>query len=121
MRSLPEDNLKYPVRIKLPNGSGSGFYLATNKGEFYLVTAAHVLYKSENGRLIDSLNADHCELVCYEKSDDNKITHGVDFSKIEIKKDLSRDVALLKLAKTGDEKLEFCDGVVLVSPQSNQK
>jgi Trypsin-like peptidase domain len=43
LRAIPEDNLAYPVLIKLSNGSeGSGFYLSTPT-VLYLVTANHVI------------------------------------------------------------------------------
>jgi len=53
-RAIPEDNLAYPVLIKLGNGNfGSGFYLST-KDSTYLVTAKHVLFDPATNRLLDS-------------------------------------------------------------------
>ncbi|KKR76113.1 MAG: hypothetical protein UU21_C0018G0024, partial [Candidatus Levybacteria bacterium GW2011_GWA2_40_8] len=64
MRSLPDDNLSYPVLLETPNGSGSGFYFRTDK-KIFLVTALHVLYQKENNTW--SLNSDDLKLTSYDK------------------------------------------------------
>lgn len=53
-KSIPDDNLAYPVRIDLSNCGngntsvqGSGFFLNTGTEE-YLVTARHVLFNMRN-------------------------------------------------------------------------
>jgi hypothetical protein len=44
MRAIPDDNLAYPVQIRLATGaSGSGFFLNTG-GATFLATARHVLF-----------------------------------------------------------------------------
>lgn len=46
VRSMPDDNLAYPVFIQLHDGStGSGFFLNSDKA-IYLVTARHVLFEA---------------------------------------------------------------------------
>jgi hypothetical protein len=53
MRSIPDDNLAYPVLISVGTSStGTGFYLNTDEA-IYLVTAKHVLIKQETGTPID--------------------------------------------------------------------
>src|SRR5271166_2532588 len=52
--ALPDDNLGYPVLIKLNNGNtGSGFYLKSGTA-LYLVTAKHVLYNPQTQTLLDT-------------------------------------------------------------------
>jgi hypothetical protein len=43
-RALPEDNLAYPVLVTTSEGSGTGFFLASDE-TVYFVTARHVVYK----------------------------------------------------------------------------
>src|ERR1700721_4474284 len=47
-RSIPDDNLSYPVLIQLPDGKASGFFLNT-ANSVYLVTAKHVLFTPPTG------------------------------------------------------------------------
>lgn len=62
-RSLPDDNLAYPVLIKLSNGdSGSGFFFKSNTA-VYLVTAKHVLFDPNTQQLRDT----RMEIVSYSK------------------------------------------------------
>lgn len=49
-RSIPDDNLAYPVLVQLPDGLSSGFYL--NSGtSMYLVTAKHVMFDPQTGHM----------------------------------------------------------------------
>ena len=48
---LPEDNLAYPVRIEVPGGGGTGFFVRRER-EIFLVTARHVLFDITNGQLV---------------------------------------------------------------------
>ena len=50
-RAMPDDNLAYPVLITLKTGGGSGFYLNA-KTAIYLVTAKHVLFDPNTGKLL---------------------------------------------------------------------
>jgi Trypsin-like peptidase domain len=64
-RSIPDDNLAYPVHIVLKDGKpgqGSGFYLDTGE-KVYLVTARHVLLDP----LTKKLHAPTAEVVSYSK------------------------------------------------------
>jgi hypothetical protein len=57
MRYLPDDNLSYPIRLTLDDGSfGSGFYLNFNGKDLYIVTARHVLCKEEDGKYVIRTN-----------------------------------------------------------------
>ncbi len=49
-RSIPEDNLAYPVLVQFPDGLASGFYLNTLTST-YLVTAKHVILDPQSGHL----------------------------------------------------------------------
>lgn len=49
MRSLPDDNLAYPIKITFAaGGSGTGFFLNTDDA-IYIATAKHVLYDPKKG------------------------------------------------------------------------
>jgi Trypsin-like peptidase domain len=49
-RSIPDDNLAYPVFVQFPDEQASGFYLNSNNS-IYLVTAKHVLFSPATGLL----------------------------------------------------------------------
>lgn len=48
-RSIPDDNLAYPVLIEVPGELASGFYLNTGTS-IYLITAKHVIFDPQTGR-----------------------------------------------------------------------
>jgi hypothetical protein len=47
---LPEDNLAYPVRIEVPGGGGTGFFVRRDR-DIFLVTAKHVLFDTMTGQI----------------------------------------------------------------------
>jgi Trypsin-like peptidase domain len=49
-RSIPDDNLAYPVLVQFPDEQASGFYINTATAS-YLVTAKHVLFDPTTGRI----------------------------------------------------------------------
>jgi hypothetical protein len=49
-QDIPEDNLSYPVLLKVGDGSGSGFFY-NKKEATYLITAKHVLFKETAVRI----------------------------------------------------------------------
>lgn len=49
-RSIPDDNLSYPVLVQFPDEQASGFYLSTGRS-IYLVTAKHVLFDPATGHV----------------------------------------------------------------------
>jgi hypothetical protein len=49
-RSIPDDNLAYPVFVQFPDELASGFYLNTDTS-IYLVTAKHVIFDPQSGRM----------------------------------------------------------------------
>ena len=66
-RSIPDDNLAYPVLIQLPNEPASGFYLNTGNS-LYLVTAKHVLFDPPTGNPPTShLHSGPMVLVSYSR------------------------------------------------------
>lgn len=80
VRALPDDNLAYPVLIKLSNDrTGSGFYLNT-VDSIYLVTAKHVLVNSKTKELF----ATSFELHSYSKdiADEIPNTISIDAGKL---------------------------------------
>lgn len=49
MRSIPDDNLAYPIKIELSvGGSGTGFFINTDD-TIYIATAKHVLFDPKKG------------------------------------------------------------------------
>jgi len=61
-RSIPDDNLAYPVLIILSGGgSGTGFFVNSVHGVF-LVTAKHVLFDQNS-----KLRSTNCDLISYSK------------------------------------------------------
>ena len=97
-RSLPDDNLAYPVLITLKNGgTGFGFYL-NDKAATYLVTAKHVLFDLVTGKV----RSNELELLSYSKnlSDPTPNVITVDLSVLDsanIKPHPSEDIAVLEL------------------------
>ena len=55
-RLIPDDNLSYPVLIRIGTTAGSGFYLTTERHVF-LVTATHVLFESDR-RTLNGMQAE---------------------------------------------------------------
>jgi hypothetical protein len=49
-RSIPDDNLAYPVLVQFPDEKASGFYLTTETST-YFVTAKHVLFDPRTGQI----------------------------------------------------------------------
>jgi len=115
MRTIPEDNLAYPVLIALDTEStGSGFFLRAND-VLYLVTAKHVLVNPKN----DSIHGKSAELTCQTKDirdrSVSKIT--IDLTKVELLKHADADVAAIKMGTTqqtsdaGSYSITYSDGV----------
>jgi hypothetical protein len=104
-RSIPDDNLAYPVLISLGNdSSGSGFFLNTVHG-IYLVTAKHVLFNQSNQALLSS----HLELLSYPKNpaDPTKIRIGVNLAMLQsegkLKPHPTQDVVVVELFSVDDQ------------------
>jgi hypothetical protein len=99
-RLIPDDNLSYPVLIRIGATAGSGFYLATEK-DVFLVTAAHVLFEPDRRTLI----AMQAEALSYA-SDPKERTQAVfrlDLKALnengDIKVDTAHDVAVVRVAR----------------------
>jgi S1-C subfamily serine protease len=106
-RALPDDNLAYPVLISLKNGGGSGFYLNT-KTAVYLVTAKHVLFDPNTGKILDT----SFDLLSYSKdlSDPTPNSFTVDTAVLgldNIIRHPSEDIAIMKVASLDDDKLHM--------------
>lgn len=114
MRYLPEDNLSYPVLIQIGNGSGSGFYFISER-KFFLVTALHVLYKVEDPT--KPLRANTLKLTCYDRNISILTPHefSVDLSRVNIRKNDLKDIALVQLANIDAigqaGRVSLCEGV----------
>ncbi len=114
-RFLPEDNLSYPVLIRIGSSGGSGFYFIHQDKVVYLVTAKHVLYDVTQKPNV--LKANHLKVLSYDR--DQKLSDPmetvVDLAVAVIHTDSSRDVALVKLADVieveGQKVMKYSPGV----------
>lgn len=99
MRSLPDDNLSYPVLLETRKSSGSGFYFRTDQ-KIFLVTAKHVLYGEDN-----KLRDTELKTTSYDK--DLSITAPIEFfmdlTKLNIRENNLSDIALIEVAKISTE------------------
>jgi len=103
-RLIPDDNLSYPVLIRIGSTTGSGFYLTTERHVF-LVTATHVLYEPDRR----TLNGMQAEALSYA-SDPKERTQAVfrlDLKALSengnIRIDNLHDVAVVRVAMVTGE------------------
>lgn len=126
-RDIPDDNLAYPVLIHLDGGgSGSGFYV-NSRMRIYLVTACHVLYKSEKdstkGTETQVLRAVTATFLSYPKDpkEEGKNILFADLKKLNetnsVKRHPVHDVAVIHIgnvSRIGDQSsISFSNGVSL--------
>lgn len=118
MRYIPENNLAYPVLIKMDkNSCGSGFFLSSNQS-FYLVTAKHVFLNPGSKELLCDK-----EFVITAYSQDPSIKTPMqivvqwDLVKTNFKAHTTADVVIIKLGTikvdplTSEQKVFFFPGV----------
>lgn len=101
-RSIPEDNLAYPVFLLLDTGgTGSGFFLSTADATFF-ITARHVLF---NCKGTCSLKAKSATLTSYgrDPNDSSKNILSIDLQELidsgTLKYHQNQDAAAMKIAK----------------------
>jgi hypothetical protein len=109
-RTIPDDNLSYPVRITIGGKDiGSGVYLNTQDATF-LVTVRHVLYDPPTGKL----RGKEAILLAYARDpkDKGRNVFRLDLEKLEtdgeLKADATHDVAVIRMGKViqgGDERV----------------
>jgi hypothetical protein len=98
-RSIPDDNLAYPVLVQFPDELASGFYLNTSKA-IYLVTAKHILLDPRTGHVRNG----PMSLLSYPRAPKESGTNliEVDMASLsqagEIKVHPSADVAVVHIA-----------------------
>jgi S1-C subfamily serine protease len=105
-RLIPDDNLSYPVLIRIGTSAGSGFYLTTAR-DVFLVTATHVLFEPDRRTLLGT----QAEAMSYA-SDPKERTQAVfrlDMQALSdsgnIKIDNLHDVAVVRVARVTGEGL----------------
>lgn len=99
MRSVPEDNLAYPVLLQCNTGStGSGFLLRSGS-DMFIVTAKHVLFKPTNELLGDQL-----KVTCPSRdhSDSGVHRYAIDLQRNAPVAHPTSDVAVIKLGTMVD-------------------
>lgn len=115
-RAIPDDNLAYPVFVRLDTGStGSGFFL--NAGaDTYFVTATHVLFGETSG----SLRAKVATLLSYSKDPREKKTNTIKLdlplllAPARIRKHATQDVTVIQIgSKSEDGGLKMASGVTI--------
>ncbi len=118
MRYIPENNLAYPILIKMDTGGcGSGFFLSS-KESLYLVTAKHVfLNQKDNSFLCNkefTITAYSSDLSIKEPM---QVLIQLDSIKETIKKHNTHDVVIIKIGNikydkaTNSSKAFFLDGI----------
>ena len=113
MRNIPENNLAYPLLIKLDtDSSGSGFFLEAET-KVYIVTAKHVIYDEDN-----NLRGKKAEITCQtnEINNDEIEKLSFDFSSLNILTHSISDIACIEIGdlkgnKEGDLKILYKNGV----------
>lgn len=101
---LPPDNLNYPIRILVGESSGSGF-LIKHEQDVYMVTAKHVLYRTNLINNTSDLIATEAQIVCYPRTgagvSDTPRIYRFDLSAIVASGDLkahpSKDLVVIKV------------------------
>lgn len=101
---LPQDNLNYPIRILVGEGSGSGF-LIEHEQDVYVVTAKHVLFRPNPTTNTYDLISNVARIVCYLRTDagivDTPRIYRLDLSTMSLSGDLkahsSKDLVVVKV------------------------
>jgi hypothetical protein len=115
MRNIPDNNLAYPVFIKLDKGgTGSGFLLNTGES-MYLISAKHVFFDDKN-----NLRSDKAEIDCQTQdiNDESIERLTIDLSVVNISIHATSDVAAIHLGDSkenteqGNWKLYYLNGVI---------
>jgi hypothetical protein len=124
-RAIPDDNLAYPVLLRLPNGLASGFYL-NNGTSIFLVTAKHVLFNNAG-----QLYGGPLSLLSYSRDPKETGTNQIELdltalsAAAQIKPHPTADVAVIRIASlttTGEKGLQnsqTLSGVTVRSMVSN--
>lgn len=129
MRYLPDDNLSYPVLVQIGDSSGSGFYFRTDQ-KLFLVTALHVLYKTEEQS--KPLRGTILQLTSYDRdlNIQTPIKLSVDLARVRIKKNESKDIVLVEVGDMKESDVNFGEGItysashtanIVVVPSSHLK
>lgn len=120
IRNIPDDNLKYPVLLKLETGeTGSGFHFRPGDQSIYLVTAKHVLFTTKEASLEKTkIKTQFIEITAYAK--DSQIQpplrlqldlHQL-FDSHNIRMKPEKDVVAVKIAQeVSDSSANFINGV----------
>src|SRR6266446_8023873 len=103
-RLVPDDNLSYPVLIRIGTTAGSGFYLTTERHVF-LVTATHVLFEPDRRTLLGI----QAEALSYasDPKERTQAVFGLDLKALSesgnIRIDNLHDVAVVRVAMVTGE------------------
>jgi S1-C subfamily serine protease len=98
-RLLPDNNLAYPVLVRVGTSSGSGFFVRADRNVF-LVTAGHVLFDVAAKKLFD--NEAILEALSQDPSEVEKNTFRLNLRMLQesrqLRFDTDRDVAVVRIA-----------------------
>ena len=116
MRAIPENNLGYPVLVRVSDGStGSGFYLR-DEPYVYFVTAKHILFDPQS----ESLLGDKAQLTSYgrEVNDTTKTVFDFDLRTLQpghIATDRARDLVVVRFLNRSSGDYQVAKGVTNLS------
>lgn len=108
MRSIPDNNLAYPVLIQIPFWKQSKFwsgFLLRFEDKVFLVTAKHVLVDIQKNKLWWPTATVTCQT--HDPNDDTMHIFDIDFSKIASTFTIEHDIGVIPFAKVQDGKMFF--------------
>lgn len=124
-RSIPDDNLAYPVLILLANGSsGTGFYINSQNG-IYLVTCKHVLFDRNNKLLSNKGDFFSPSKNLQDKTQNHfQVNLRYMYEQNLLKYNPKHDIAVLKISSnslidTVNHQINLYDSVKVISTSSS--
>jgi len=122
---LPTNNLNYPIRILAGTSSGSGFIVATEDENIYIVTAKHVPYYQDQNTNELILYAEKIKIICNTFIEPytykNPIIYELNAQKLITNNNLAvhndQDVVIIKFGKRENGKIG-CGGFYLVRDEN---
>jgi hypothetical protein len=116
---LPANNLNYPVRILAGTSSGSGFIVATESENIYLITAKHVLYYQDQNTKEFILYDKKIKIICNTFIEPyiykEPRIYELDIQKLILDNNFAlhsdQDILVIKFGKREGSKINFLSGV----------
>lgn len=120
-RFMPDNNLGYPVLIRVGTSTGSGFYFRTDAGVF-LVSALHVFFYREKSKIQIKGGVAHLSSYGPNPETNKRIVLAIDLTKTPVRTNKLRDVVVIEIGKvTGTGKWSYGNGVVALASGAPQE